>query len=732
MKQLVQNYRTGELKLEDVPAPTVQPGTVLVRTANSVISIGTEKLMLEFARKSLIGKALARPDLTRQVIDFARNEGLLRAYRQATSRLDNLTPLGYSSSGTVIEVGEGVEEFRAGDRVACGRGGFASHAEIACVPANLCAALPDSVDFESAAFTTVGAIALHAVRLCELDLGQRVAIIGLGLLGQLALQIAGAAGYRVFGTDSDPKKVELARQLGADEAVVTGHDDIASRAREFSKGLGVDAAIILASASGNEPLETAAEICRLKGKIVAPGMVKLDVPRATFYQKELSLVVSKGWGPGFDDPVFEIKGTDYPPAYVRWTERRNMEAFLEMAGHGNIQVAPLITHRFSIEDAETAYRTISEDKSGRYIGVLLSYGETRPRTTRLQLKEPDATRPSRATVNVGLIGAGAFASGTILPAVRGLAGVNLKGIATATGPSGKHAAKRFGFEYCTTDYMELLRDPEVDCVLIATRHNLHARMTAEAMACGKDVFVEKPLALSIAELESVIAAHESGLMVGFNRRFSPFVQEAKRLLSQTGDPLVINCRVNAGFVPKESWVHDRDEGGGRILGELCHFIDLSQFLTGALPSRVYCESLGSTDAFSGDENVAVTVKFGNGSIANVTYTAAGSKAFPRERVEIFGGGAACVIDNFKSLLFTGNRRRKKMKKLNKDSGHKAEFEAFFSAIREGKPMPVPFEDYVWTTVATICVQKSLSQGKPIDVEAHIPAAICGEPGTSRA
>jgi len=720
MKQLIQNFKTGELKLIDVPTPHLQHGGVLVQNVNSVVSVGTEKLMLDFARKSLLGKALARPDLTRQVIDFAKNEGLLNAYRQATSRLDNLTPLGYSSSGIVMEVGEGVHDLKAGDRVSCSRGGFASHAEVVFIPQGFCVRIPDHVNFENASFTTVGAIALHSIRLCHLNPGDKVAIIGLGLLGQIAVQIAKGAGYSVFGTDSDANKTALAAQLDSDGVAVVGTDDVLSKAASFSAGNGFDAVVIFASAPSNEPLETAAEICRHNGKIVVPGMVKLDIPRETFYQKELSFIVPKGWGPGFDDPNYTISEADN--TRVGWTARQNMVQFLELVADEQVKLEPLITHRFEIDKAESAYKSITNDKSGKYIGVILDYDakDAKPLTSKIELtKQPEAGKP-QGKVNVGLIGAGQFATGTMLPIIKKIPSVNLKGIATATGLTGKHAGNKYGFEYCTTDYKELLKDPQINCILIATRHNLHAGFAADALSHAKDVFVEKPLALSNEELREVIGAYKDGqqrLMVGFNRRFSPFTQKAKDLLSTINEPLVINCRVNAGSIPKDSWVH-ASQGGGRILGEMCHFIDLAQFLTGSLPIKVYAESLGDAGIYNLDENVIITVTFKDGSVASITYIANGDKSFPRERVEVFGGGAVCVIDNYKSLTFTSGSKRKKMRKSNKDSGHRNEFFAFFSMIKDGKQSPVDFEEYVYTTLATLCIEKSLSESGSVNVNVH--------------
>lgn len=719
MKQVVQNLKNGELKVIEVPSPHLRPGGILVRNVNSVISLGTERLMMDFAQKSLLGKARARPDLARKVIELAKSGGLDEAYRQVTGRLDKFTPLGYSSAGVVLEIGEGVDEFKVGDRVSCARGDFASHAEIIFVPKNLCVKIPDNVDFDSAAFATLGAIALHAIRLCELSLGENLAVIGLGLLGQIAVQLAKASGYRVFGMDTNGEKVSLAQRLGADDGAVAGKEAI-DRARSFSKGYGFDAVLILASTTTNQPLEIAADICREKGKIVAPGMVRLNVPRETFYRKELNLIVSRAWGPGFDDATYELKGIDYPYAYVRWTERKNMAQFLELVADGKVQLKPLITHRFKIDDAETAYRAIMEDKSGKYIGVLLCYdteGQKVDLTAKIQLRKE--LKKAKEQINVGLIGAGTFATTTMLPLIKKLPFVNLRGVATATGPSGKHAGDKYGFEYCTTDYSQILEDPEIDCVLIATRHNLHAKLVIEALNHGKDVFVEKPLALSPSELKEVITTykqHSGRLMVGFNRRFSPFSLKAKEYLVKMNEPLVINYRVNAGLVPKESWVHDPSEGGGRILGEVCHFIDLAQFFTDSLPAKVYAEALRDTGIYTPDENVAITVTFKNGSLASIIYTANGDKSFPRERVEIFGGGSVCVIDNFRSLVITRSGKKKRIWKLNRDVGYRNEFAAFFSAIQKGEGASVEFEEYNYTTLTTFAIEESLSKGTPVEID----------------
>jgi len=722
MKQIVQNNKTGELKLVEVPAPLVRPGGLLVRNVNSAVSLGTERLMIDFAKKNLLSKALARRDLTKQVVDLARTEGFLEAYSQAMNRLDAPTPLGYSSAGVVLEVGEGIEEFKAGDRVACAGSGFASHAEVVFMPRNLCVKIPKNVEFESAAFVALGAIALHSVHIADLRLGENIAIIGLGLLGQFAAQIAKASGCGVLGVDIGNEKVSLAQRLGIDKALVIKESDVVAEAKNFTRGRGVDAVIILANARSSEPLELASEISRERGRIIAPGMVKLDVPREIFYQKELRLTVSKSFGPGSYDPFYELKGMDYPYPYVRWTMRRNMEHFLELVAIGKVNVSPLITHRFSLEEAETAYKTITEDTTRKHIGVLICCGEQRQQgdiITKVQLRRKEIGE-SKEKVNVGLIGAGLFARGTILPVLKKIPYAELRGIATASGASGKHVGGKFGFDYCTTDYLRILEDEAINCVIIATRHNLHAKIVSEALKAGKHVFVEKPLALSADELEEVITTYgeRSGkLMVGFNRRFSPFSVKAKEWLHKNREPIAINCRVNAGDVPEGSWVRDPIEGGGRILGEVCHFVDLVQFFTESFPIKVYAQSL-SGGRHSDNENIIVTLTFLNGSVATITYVASGDKAFSRERLEIIGSGSVCVIDNFKSLLFSKGGKRKKMRRLNVDRGHLAEFSTFLSTVQSGEEMPVDFEEYVSTTITTFAIEQSLSLGIPVDVKLH--------------
>jgi len=724
--------------VQDVPCSPARAGSLLVRNAASVLSIGTERQMIEFGKKNLLGKAMERPDLVRKVIAVAQTEGVTEAYQAAMGRLDTFRVLGYSSAGMVVDMGPGVSGIRVGDRLACSGSGFACHAEYVVVPQTLCAAIPDGVTDEEAAFAALGAIALHALRLAELQLGDRVAIIGLGLLGLLAVQIAKAWGCQVLGTDVAAGKADLARQLGANEAVAGGKEVVLAAAQTLFGSQGADAVVIFASTSSNEPLELAAELARVRGRIVVPGLVKLEVPRRPFYEKELDLKISRAWGPGLYDPEYEGRGHDYPLPFVRWTAGRNMEAFLQLLAQGSVQVQPLITHRFPIERAIEAYQLISEGKEP-YIGVIIEYGESlsvnryTEEQRKIFLKREERVSNQRITnnqspspVRVGLIGAGNFAKGTLLPAIRRLKDIHLRGIATATGISARHTGDKFGFDYCTTDYHELVNDPEINTIFITTRHNTHAKFVIEALRAGKHVFVEKPLCLNeeqlnqIIEIYSAIRNRQSAmplLMVGFNRRFSPFTVTLKKWLSFTSLPMVINIRVNAGFVPPERWEQDPEVGGGRILGEVCHFVDLVQYLTGAHPVQVYAQAIKPAGQYLSEDNLIITLKMSDGSAGSITYTASGDKAFPRERVEIFRGGAVGLIDNFKSASFTyQGRTRRKRNLFGVDRGYRAEMDTFFSAIHNGDPPPVAFLEYVWTTLTTFSISESIRRGEPVGIE----------------
>jgi len=722
MKQLVQNYKTGKIELIDAPAPMVKPGGVLVKNVNSVVSLGTEKSMMEFAKKNIISKALSRPDLTKKVLDFAKTRGFIEAYRQAISRLDDYIPLGYSSAGIVIEVGKGVDEFVVGDRVACARSGFASHAEIISVPRNLCVKIPKDVQFEHAAFATIGAIALHSFRLADLSLGDYLAIIGVGLLGQIAAQIAAAAGVSVFAIDVVMKKVSMAIDLGAKDGGVTGKEDLIAKSYKFTEGKGFDAVIIFASTESNEPLELAADICRERGRIVVPGLVGLQVPRSVFYDKELSLIVSRSSGPGVYDSSFELKGVDYPYAYVKWTEKMNMKAFLESLANDQINLEPIITLKRSILDAETVYKKLLES-SDEQIGVILQYDVHKEKEELIRsislgrIKK----REKREIINVGLIGGGNFARGTLLPCIKRIPYVDLHTIATATGSSSKYVGEKFGFKNCTTDYRTIIENQEIECIMIATRHNVHAKIVIEALMAGKDVFVEKPLALNIEELKNIVDVYQVSdgrLMVGYMRRFSPFSIESKKFIGEIVEPLAINYRVNAGKLPQDSWVYDSKEGGGRIIGEVCHFIDLIHFFSGSLTSHVYAQNISTTEGYyDATDNVIINMKLKNGSLASICYLAGGDESFPRERIEIFGNGSICIIDDFKTLYFSkGGRKSHKKNIFGRDIGYDNEFNNFFKVIKNGGIMPISLEENIAASLCTFSIEESITSKKPSKVD----------------
>lgn len=743
MKALSQSYRNGEVSIIDVPVGAVGANSVKVRTRASLASIGTEKGVLSLARKNLLGKALERPDLVKQFLEKMRNEGFAEAWRQAMGRLDTPMPLGYSSAGTVLEVGSNVQGLRPGDSVACGGFGYAGHIEVAVVPVSLCAQVPEGVDWESAAFVALGGIALQAVRMASVSMGDRVVLIGLGLLGQIAVQLLRAAGCHIFGTDLDPGKVALAREWGADAAEVCNDDaDVAAAIRKWSLDRGADAAIILASGRTNEPLELAAEACRERGRVVVTGVVGMDVPRRPFYEKELELVVSRAWGPGLYDPRYTEQCVDYPLPYARWTAKRNMEEFLSQLGRGAVQVQHLVTHRFPFDRAAEAYSLVLEGKEP-YIGVILNYSDAAGASQELRTTtvRPEASRVqgSKSSVGVGLIGAGLFARGTLLPILKRLDGFPLLGVATGTGLSGRHVAGKFNFRYCTTDYQEILSDPQVSLVLILTRHGTHAGLAVQALEAGKHVFVEKPLAVDREQLQGVISAYQrvmkrdreredcntpcAGggrvLMVGFNRRFAPSTVWLANRFPRTDEPLVVTCTVNAGRVPADHWAHDPAEGGGRIIGEVCHFVDLIQFLTGSVPVRVYAETLPARGHKVSD-NVLVSMKMLNGATGSITYVSGGDKAYPRERVEVFGGGAVGVVHNFRQATLTRGGRTVRLRHWRGvDRGYRTELEALSSVLRCGGPPPVPFEQYVYTTLATFAIEESLSTGRPIQVDPSI-------------
>lgn len=736
MKAVLQSYGSGELEVAELPAPALQPGGVLVRNAVSLISAGTEKLMVDLAQKSLLGKARDRPDLVRRVFDKLRRDGLMATLETVRSRLDNPIPLGYSCAGTVIEVGEGVNDVKPGDRVACAGAGYANHAEVVFVPRNLVVPLPEGVPFEAACFTTVGAIALQGLRLAEIELGETVAVIGLGLVGLLAAQLAKASGARVVGMDTNPARCALARELGIDDAVAIAHA-LGERCRTLTSGHGADKVIVAASTKSSEPIALAGEVARTRGIVSVVGAVGMDVPRPPYYDKELTLRVSRSYGAGRYDPEYEEKGRDYPIGYVRWTENRNMEAFVAQLAAGTVRTEPLVSHRFAIAEADRAYNLLAGKSKEPYLGLLLTYPETGPTpdagTRRLDLTpevtQGSATSTGKTTLRFGALGAGLFATGTLLPTLAKIDGVTLDGLVTATGIKARHAARKFGFAFATTDEAEVLGAEGIDAVMIATRHHLHARQALAALEAGQHVFVEKPLCLNEDELEMLVAAHRASqespprshpprLMVGFNRRFAPLAVELRQHFAQVDEPLALHYRINAGQIPLDHWTQDPDQGGGRIVGEVCHFVDFAVFLTGARPVAVNARALPNGGTYR-DDNLVATLTLADGSLATITYLANGSNALAKERIEVSGGGASAVLDNFRRLeLMRGSRRRVIKGGLRQDKGHAAQLAAFVRSLRQGDPTPIPFEEIVAVTRATFDIRRRLRQG--VDAERSSP------------
>lgn len=715
MKQLLQNMKTGEPQVTEVPAPQCQPGGALVRTAASLVSSGTERMIVTFAKQGLLGKAQSRPDLVRQLINKAQREGLLTTFEAALNKLDQPMALGYSSAGTIIEVGEGLQGFKAGDRVACAGGGHAVHAEFASIPQNLMVAIPEGVDFEQAAFTTVGAVALQGFRLAEVQVGSKVAVIGLGLLGLIATGIASAAGCDVLGIDLDPRRVALAKTMGAGAAVT--RDSAEEAAGVFTHGRGVDAVLICADADTNDPIHLAGAIARDRAKVVAVGAVGLDIPRNAYYAKELDVVISRSYGPGRYDPSFEEKGQDYPIGQVRWTETRNMEAFLDLLAQGRLDVSPLITHRIPIDEGQQAYELLAG--SAPYLGVLLTYGTAaKPKNNRvINTQAPPVRMQPGEVLALGVLGAGNYALSTFLPAIKKVGGVAPIGIVSASGVSAQHAARQYGFGFSASDPADLLEDPVINLLAILTRHNLHTPQVLEAFAAGKHVYCEKPLAIDKKQLGQISKALQKGdqplLMLGFNRRFAPLAVKLKAFVDRRQEPLYAHFRVNANLIPADHWINDPEVGGGRIIGEGCHFIDFLTFLVGEIPVEVTTEGLPDQGKYS-EDNVVMTFRFPDGSVGVVSYLANGDKSFPKEYVEVFTGGRIAVLHDWRKLEMIANGKRKVARSpLSQDKGHKDAWRAFLKAAQGGQEPPIPYDQLIGVTRASFAAVDSLRNGKPV-------------------
>ncbi|PHZ84838.1 bi-domain-containing oxidoreductase [Paremcibacter congregatus] len=693
MKQVLQDLAKGTSIIADVPRPRCKKGHVLIQTAQSLISAGTERMLVDFGRSSYIEKARQQPEKVKMVLDKVKADGLLPTIDAVKSKLNQPLPMGYSNVGTVIEIGTGVSNFKIGDRVLSN----GHHAEVVCVPKNLCAKIPDTVSDEEAVFTVVGAIGLQGIRLANPTLGECFIVTGLGLIGLMVVQILRANGCRVLGLDFDPAKLELARQYGAETVNLAEIQDPISTADAFSRGRGVDGVIITASTKSNEPMHQAATMCRKKGRVVLVGVVGLELQRSDFFEKEISFHVSCSYGPGRYDSSYEDHGNDYPVGYVRWTEQRNFEAILDMMAIGAIDTDDLRTKTFEIENAPKAYDLLMAEKGA--LGVLLSYKADIKASATRTLAIGENTSNTSEQVIIGAIGAGNYAGRILLPAFK-RTGARLKTIATSQGVSGTHHGKKLGFEFNTTNSNEMLADREVNTIVIGTQHSTHSHFVEQALAAGKNVFVEKPLALTNKQLDKIDeayrAAYDRGenpkLMVGFNRRYAPLMQKLKKQVEKSTDPMSIMYTCNAGAIPADTWVQDSEAGGGRIIGEACHFIDIVRFLCGCPIVDIQAASMkmpeGVTDCH---DTASIMLRFKNGSLATIHYFANGHQSFPKERIEVFQNGNIMILNNFRRLTGFGNKSIN-CKTFKQNKGQQECCNNFVESLRNGENTPIPYEE----------------------------------------
>ncbi len=699
LQQLLQTLKDGTMEIAELPLPIPGKGEVLVRTHFSAISAGTEGKTVSDARKGYIAKARARKDEVAKVVRLAQRQGAVSTYKMVMNRLEALQPLGYSISGVVLEVGDDVREFKPGDRVACG-GASASHAEVVVVPENLCVKIPENAAIDEAAFTTIGAIALQGIRRAELSLGENCVVIGLGLLGQLTMHLLRAAGVRTFGVDLRPELIALSLESGAEDACLRSEETIEARISEFTGGFGADAVIIAAATISLDPVDFAGLISRKRGKVVIVGNVPTGFNRKNYYQKELDLRMSSSYGPGRYDARYEEQGLDYPIGHVRWTENRNMQAFAQLLGSNNFSIKGLISHCFPFAKATEAFDVVLNPDVDK-MGILLAYDVGKPLAKNVEI--------ARTRVNpveaISFIGAGSFASNFLLPEIK--KHLTLSGVVTSRPHTAEDARRKFGFKTALTDLGELLGPAHAGAVIIATRHNTHASLAMQALQAGKRVFVEKPLCTSVNEyfaIKRLLSTNGTpDLMVGFNRRFAPFITEIKSLFVNT--PLSINYRINAGKVAADHWVHDPLVGGGRIIGEVCHFVDLCAFLTGSKVESVSAQALSASP--QQQDTFAASLRFENGSVAVISYFSNGSSAAGKERIEVNAGGSTAVIEDFKSLTIYGRKTR--TTKGNQDKGHASEMRQVASALREGRPFPLSVAESLHATIATFALQASITE-----------------------
>lgn len=708
MKQILQNLRNGEIFLEEVPPPTISGDGIIVRNHFSLISAGTEKTAVNSAQKNIFEKVKDDPSKINKVIDIIKREGLISAFKKVHKHFNNYQVLGYSTSGVVVESLS--SRFLPGDRVACAGAGCASHAEQIFVPENLAVKVPDEVTLEDACFTTLGAIALQGVRRLAPEMGENIVVIGLGLLGLLTIQFLKANGCKVIGIDVDNKRCEIAENLGCKNVFTnTSLFEKKDEVLDITGGHGFDGVIITAGTSSNEPIETAGVLCRSNGRVVVVGNVGMDVPRNLYYEKELDLRVSRSYGPGRYDYNYETKGLDYPYNYVRWTENRNMQEFLNLVKSGHIDLKPLTTHIFKLDEAESAYDLLSGKKTEFYIGIILKY-ETEDKLQNSIKMSENFTVSDNA--NMGIIGSGNFFKAVFMPALKGFKDVSIIGVCSIKGLNAKECAKELSAGYCTSDSEEILKDEKINAVIISTRHDSHFELSKKAILSGKSVLIEKPPVINVDdlnELKTLMEKAESKYMVGYNRRFSPFAIKIREYLKDRTRPILINYRINAGYIPKENWIQDPLIGGGRIIGEVCHFIDLITYLTGSLPQSVTVFPLKPKiidDYWSVNDSIIINLEMRDGSAAVIQYTSDGSSLYPKERIDITGNALNIYLDDFTKLTVYSNGKRETFRN-NQDKGHKNELNYFINWCRGQVKQEMDFEEIYYTSLTTFKILESI-------------------------
>ncbi|MBN2018301.1 MAG: bi-domain-containing oxidoreductase [Candidatus Cloacimonetes bacterium] len=712
MKQLIQSYKTGKMEVVEVPIPGCGNNGVLVETKASLVSAGTEKLMIDLAKKSLVGKAQARPDLVKQVMEKIKRDGLKPTLEKVFSKLDSPVALGYSCAGEVCMSGKNVKDIQPGDRVACAGAGYASHAEINFVPGNLVVKIPENVSYQQASFTTVAAIALQGVRQLNPTLGEKIAVIGAGLIGQITIQLLKANGCNVIAIDIAKAKLELAKEMGADAAVQNA--DMVEAVQEFTEGRGVDGVIITASTTSPSLMTSAGELCRIRGRVIIVGMFPIEIPRDLYYKKELECKLSMSYGPGRYDPSYEEGGIDYPYSFVRWTEQRNMEAILNLISQKKITPEKLISHVFDFTNVLEAYELLTGKKKEPYLGIVLEYSEIEYKKSTVELNAHNKS----GSINLAVIGAGNFCQSVALPFLR-KTDANLTALIDFDTSIATHIGKKFGFSQVSSDLNEILKDDSINTVMITTPHNTHTGLAIDCIKSGKNVFVEKPLAMNEEQLKKIKEIYEKSdvsILVGFNRRFSSHAKKIQEFMQNSGTPLVMNYLINAGAIPPEHWTQNLEIGGGRIIGEGCHFIDFMQSICQSDPIEVYAISVNTDDIlYNNDDSVQITIKFADGSIGCITYHAVGDRSLPKEYFEASSGNKTAKMYNFYKTELYHDGKKTSYSSKGQNKGFLEEYSQFFNAIRNGKSSPIAFNDLYITTLTTIRAMESIKTGLALKI-----------------